>query len=469
MGSRVPFRVVSLLALIVVLYATIGTLYAVLTPIWQIPDEPAHYNYVRALAEGRGLPVLERRDYTQEYLERLTSEGFPPELSIEPLEYEDHQPPLYYLLATPIYLLFDGAVLPLRLLSVVLGAGLLVVAFGTVRAVFPGRPALGLMTAAFIAFIPQHVAMSAGVNNDTLAELVVGAALWAAVVYVGGGSTQSAGGMGWPRSAQARSARQGQVRMPQTGEQRPWRVGLLLATALLTKTTAYVVVGVVAAAVLIRWRLERRTWRWAARELAWMLVPALLLSAPWFIRNGLTYGWTDPLGLGRHETIVEGQPRSSQWLSTYGWQGLLSRMARTTFQSFWGQFGWMAVPLPPRIYQGLALLSGILVAGFAVWLVTNWRGYRSTNPATCQRISILALSALLTFAAFAWYNLTFVQHQGRYLFPALIPLATAAALGLGTVVKVFPGRARVWAAITFFAGLAAFDVYCLFKIVVPNL
>ncbi|NIV32419.1 MAG: hypothetical protein GWN58_24155, partial [Anaerolineae bacterium] len=85
---------------------------------------------------------------------------------------------LYYLLATPIYLLFDGAVLPLRLLSVLLGAGLLVVAFGAVRTVFPTRPELPLMAAAFIAFIPQHVAMTAGVNNDALAELIVGGTLW---------------------------------------------------------------------------------------------------------------------------------------------------------------------------------------------------------------------------------------------------------------------------------------------------
>jgi hypothetical protein len=246
-------------------------------------------------------------------------------------------------------------------------------------------------------------------------------------------------------------------------------VGLLLATALLAKTTAYVVMGVVVTAVAIRWQREKRTWRWAAGQLAWMLIPALLLSAPWFIRNGLTYGWTDPLGLGRHETIVEGQPRSSEWLAMYGWRGLLSRMARTTFRSFWGQFGWMAVPLPPRIYQGLALLSAILTAGFLLWLIRDRPGPGAASRLAYQRMSLLALSALLTLAAFVWYNLTFVQHQGRYLFPALIPLTTAAALGLDTLVRVCPGRLHVWAAMALFAGMATFDVYCLFRIVIPNL
>lgn len=53
-----------LLVVVVVAYAVIGVLYAVFTPTWQVPDEPAHYNYVRALAEGRGFPVMEVGDET---------------------------------------------------------------------------------------------------------------------------------------------------------------------------------------------------------------------------------------------------------------------------------------------------------------------------------------------------------------------------------------------------------------------
>ena len=81
-------------AVILVVYLVVGSLYAAGTPIWQAPDEPAHYNYIRSLAEGEGLPVMESGDYDQAYLSRLTSEAFPPELSVLPLEYEDHQPPL---------------------------------------------------------------------------------------------------------------------------------------------------------------------------------------------------------------------------------------------------------------------------------------------------------------------------------------------------------------------------------------
>jgi 4-amino-4-deoxy-L-arabinose transferase-like glycosyltransferase len=428
---------------VIAMYITIGGLFAALTPIWQVPDEPAHYNYIRALGEGRGIPVIEPGDYDQAYIGRLTTERFPSELSVEPLEYEDHQPPLYYVLATPIYLLFDGAVLPLRLLSVLFGAGLLIVAYNTVRTVFPTRPELAWMTAAFIAFTPQHVAMTSGINNDALGELVAGGTLWALTVYV------------------KADVDKGKDRRP------PWLVGLLLAAALLTKTTIYFVLGVAVLAVAIRWRREQRTPRWVAIQLAWMLIPALVLSAPWFVRNGLTYGWPDITGLSRHNAVVEGQPRSIEWLAAYGWGGLLARMARTTFQSFWGQFGWMAVVLPARIYQALALFSFLVASGFSWWLLDRRRPPLSLYQRTS--VILFLVSFLLTLLEFLGYNLTFVQHQGRYLYPALIPISTAVALGTDMLTGALPSRMRGWALVAPFAGLAALDVYCLFKCIIPFL
>jgi 4-amino-4-deoxy-L-arabinose transferase-like glycosyltransferase len=167
----------TILAVIIFGYVALGTFYATLTPPWQAPDEPAHYNYVRYLVEEGHLPVLQMGDYDDTYLKEIVSRNFDSSLSIASIRYEFHQPPLYYLLLMPVYMAFGGALVPLRLFSVLLGAGVLVIAYLVGKTVFPSCawPALG--TAAFIAFIPQHIAVTAAVENDVLAELILGITL----------------------------------------------------------------------------------------------------------------------------------------------------------------------------------------------------------------------------------------------------------------------------------------------------
>ena len=60
-------------------------------------------------------------------------------------------------------------------------------------------------------------------------------------------------------------------------------------------------------------------------------------------------------------------------------------------------------------------------------------------------IILLAISTLLTLLTYAWYNTQFVQHQGRYLFTALIPLALAFALGWEAA--LWPRAGRILAAV----------------------
>lgn len=391
-----------ILAFIVLAYLVLGTVYAVVTPRWQVPDEPAHYNYVRYLVEERRFPRLQMGDYDQAYLNQITKAKFPPNLSIEPIRYEFHQPPLYYLLAASIYVLFGGALLPLRLLSVLLGAALLVVAYLVGKAVFPDLawPALG--TAALIAFLPQHIFMTAGVENDTLAELLYALILLRLVR--------------WLKNDQM-GARKGLV-----------ITGILIGLALLTKAGVYIAVPLALIAVLIkscgRSREGKRQSkvRPALDAAAYLLLPAVILSLPWFVRNAVEYGGLDILGLQQHAHVVAGQPRTADVIAANGALSVAWAFLRTTFRSFWGQFGWMAVPMDGRVYDALWLLS--IVVGLAFILDTRKREVLS--PTTLLLVS----SALLTLGAYLGYNLSFYQAQGRYLFPALIPIGLGWSVGL---------------------------------------
>lgn len=497
-SSRCPLI---MLAIIVALYLVLAILYATFTPIWQVPDEPAHYNYARFLAENRRFPVLQAGDYPHQYLEEIKARRFPPDMSIDPIRYEYHQPPLYYVLAAGVYALFAGAtlsvrVIAMRLISVVLGAALLVVVYQIVKMIFSRRPALALGTAAFIAFIPMHLTFNAAISNDTLTELMVALVLYALMRYLAW-RTGSAGLTPLPRLI---------------------GLGVLVGLAMVTKSSTYAALPAVVCG--LAWgegRYGRGGRRLAdiVRALVLVGMPALLIAAPWFIRNILTYGDMDIWGLMRHDAVVVGQPRTAEWVAEMGWLGLLTRFLRTTFQSFWAQFGWMGILIDSRLYGVLALFSVLIALGV---LLAGWRLGRGEVRLTTQQkasLGVLGLSGLTTVAGYLWYNLQFVQHQGRYLFPALIPIGLLAAIGMrelcsrrgsliaacvlaaGFLALLVFGFVRgdwpaLWLAVAgalavafglrvvmlppswsgaltgfFYAGMLALDVVCLFGFIVP--
>jgi hypothetical protein len=136
----------------------------------------------------------------------------------------------------------------------------------------------------------------------------------------------------------------------------------------------------------------------------------------------------DILGLAQHNAIVVGQPTTADWIARYGLTDTLWRGLTTTFHSFWGQFGWMAVPMPGSTYLVLGALSALALAGWGWWLIERCRKQeaRGSGP----HGGLLALLVVVTFGGLIYYNLTFVQHQGRYLFPALIPIGLGFTLGI---------------------------------------
>ena len=426
------------LAVILACYVLLGALYAWQTPLWQTPDEPAHFNYVRYLAEENRLPVLQYGDYPHEYLEEIKAARFPPSMSIAPLRYESHQPPLYYVLAAVVYratagLGADLRILILRLFSVLLGAAALWVTYQVVRTSFPEHPFVSLAATAFVATVPMHLAMTAAINNDALAELLLALLLWQAV----------------------RTIREGLDR------RRALAMGILMGLVLLTKTTVYVVgAGVVLLAASSKQQarssgrqyavaadsqkptIARRAGLWArVQYLAVVVGVAALIALPFFVRNALVYGGLDILGWQRHDSIVAGQLRTSELIAQIGLPGFLQRLGLTTFRSFWAQFGWMGVLVDERIYLALALWSALLAAGVAMALLRLWRGRRRVNAAQGRILLLLAAAIGLTLLTYLGYNLKFVQHQGRYLFAALGPLGVAAAFALRELLR--PRTARL--------------------------
>jgi hypothetical protein len=76
---------------------------------------------------------------------------------------------------------------------------------------------------------------------------------------------------------------------------------------------------------------------------------------------------------------------------------------------------------------------------------------------------------ILTVLVYIYYNTTFVQHQGRYLFPALVPIGLAFTVGLRQWTRLLPRAWRDAALAAPFVGLAALDLVALFRMIVPTL
>jgi 4-amino-4-deoxy-L-arabinose transferase-like glycosyltransferase len=439
----------TLFAFIVTAYLVAGALYAIYTPPWQAPDEPAHFNYIRQIATYGCCPRIETGDWQSAYLSQLTSSRFAPEHldQLNSIQYEDHHPPLYYLLASVVYKLTNGALVALRLFSVMLGAAVVCLSYLIGCSIAPDQPHIALGSMVLVAFTPQHLSMMASVNNDALAELIVALALFWLIRYL---------------QAEAVPI---------------WRLGLIVGLALLTKITIYFLALVVPLAIWLKWRRQGEPARRFLRSTIIFLVVAIFVGGLWWLRNIAVYGFPDFLGLAAHDAVVADQPRTAEFIAQHGFSAYITQLAGTTFKSFWGQFGWMALPLDGVlggwIYRGFAALS---LAGLAGFILAARRWFIAERAAARPRMSagaIIVLLAIVLLVAlqFIYYNIEFQQWQGRYLFPALIPITFLLVCGLDY------WRARLlsrwetgpWLLPLSLMGLGALDVYLLFWVIVPGL
>jgi 4-amino-4-deoxy-L-arabinose transferase-like glycosyltransferase len=451
------------LVVILAVYFVFGGLFAVLVPPWQVPDEPAHYNYVRQLARTGAYPVIAPGDYNQDLIgTKIAPPNVRPTVSLDSVQYEDHQPPLFYTLAAPVFLIFNGALIPLRLFSLFIGAFVIVFAYLAIRAIFPAHPTIAALAVVFIAFLPQHLHMMAGFNNDSLSEALIALTVWLCVRIT---TTSS----------------------PLLPHSPLLLLSLVVGLAFLTKAQAYLALPVAVFTVFVSGYRKQALSR-VLLSVGVLVVIAGVIGLPWWIHGMQVYGGTDVLGLQRHNLVVAGQPTTSEWIAQYGWGGLLSRMGQFTFQSFWGQFGWMSIVIDRRFYILFLAITVISTVLFMAWWVhglsakhrlsgktetstgasiySPWLVLTREQTLALDMLAVLAVGALF---GFIWYNLQFVQHQGRYLYSGLIPIAVALSLGWHFIFsrKALALRIQGWLWLGLLLAFIALDAHMLFRVILP--
>ena len=448
MSERIVRRA---LILILGLYLVMGVAYSIINPIFESPDEALNYAQIRFLAEERRLPVLEPGEPTKA-----------------------HHPPLYYALGALLtfwipddnfeavvgrvnpfwaYRLWEPGVdnkslylhdprlegFPyrdvalgvhlVRWLSLLMGAGTVLLVYGTGRELFPHRPVLAVGAAALVAFNPMFVFINASVHDDALADLVAAATLYVAARLL--------------------------VRGPTT--RRAVALGILAGLGVLTKLTCLLVVPTVGLALLYRPLANqgRAGWREVVRLGGIVLGLALFIGGWWFVRNVFLYG--EPTGMVRQTGVWGVRENAPDLIAAARELGFLH-------DSLWGVFGYGQIPMPRWVY-GLARLLGLAAAGGLGLFWARRRAGRIPWECPPAVLLILVSAPLVAFAVnFARMTVSAAADFGRYLFVALAALAPLYALGLNEWVSV---RRQAGLSIALALGMLALAIYGLVGVLAP--
>lgn len=444
------------LALLLALTVVRGLIYAVVIPPWQAPDETGHFEYAWLIAHLGKLPTREdispqfERELLGslyewqygEFIGRPLPEGMPARMGDLPEQVfarrsrtiQNERFSLSYLWQA-LFLLplrFQDLSLQLliaRLSSVLLSLGVVWLAFRTFSEIVPSRPYLICSMTAIVVFLPQHTYINSMVGDGSLAELMA-----CLVLYC------------W-------------VRLFRRGAS-AWRVaGIVLGTlaGIWSKTTALFLLPLdVGLALWWFFRQSRRAWTW--RRAAYICISVALLAIATWVWGQLGF----PLGSRTLGELTESLFANDLiWVDTRGIT--FGEALLLSHDSFWAYFGWMTVPVSPRWYGAVLLLTVAAVLG---WVV----GGKARGDFPPWAVKMMGGAFLTAFIIFVWQALLsqstgFYQFQGRYLFPVIVPFSF---LLVGGWVQIIPSRLRrilVWSAVVF---LTVFDAWSVIGYAIPH-
>jgi len=441
------------IGLICLAYLVLALTYSVTIPVFEVSDELWHFPMVDYLARnGFQLPIQDAAN-------------------VGIWRQEGSQPPLYYMLAAALIAGVDrsdlaevrrqnphadiGIVRPdgnanmmvpplnwgtrtfektllsvqvVRLFSIVLGLGTVLLTYAIARELFPNDPYLALVAAGLNAFLPMFLFISASVNNDNLSNLL-GNLLTLLTI----------------RLFKMRAVPRWQTFVV---------MGSVLGCGLLAKLNLVFWLPVLAGGLLIT-SLRLRSWRVILVGSITIIGLASLIAGWWYIRNWQLYG--DPTGINVFLEIVGRRAIPANIPQLWS-----ERFSFT--QSFWGFFGGMNVAMPVEVYSlldavGLAGLIGSLV--FLMVMISR-RRYAYTE---WMAFGITIIWPLVTFLSLLRWTAETPASQGRLIFGAL------SSICVWIVVGVFwwqPKRLRSLTTKIFLLGLFALAVGAPFLFVLPS-
>ena len=381
------------LTLIFALYILLAVGYSLLMPIWEAPDEPAHYHLAWHLAHYKAYPSQEINYeahqprafyYLGSWMIRAL-DSIDPALTryVRPTEYKYNirKPQRRFEWTDENYRFVWGVYL-LRWVNISFGGIALWLNWKAFKRIAPTKLALCLAALAFAALTPQYLHIMASVNNDALGTLAGALLFYAAIRFL--------------------NDRSNAPDLP--------LIVAAISLPLLTKLTVLPVSAAVLLTIAGKWFFGFPQKRWLLYSVAFVLLGAgiFYLVFPETIRSAWNEIQWRLLSLRKNALTEEYiKAVSSQILWTY-----------------WGKVGWLAVGLPLWIIQ---FLSGLGVTGMILHIYYLIRLRIGGLQLGLWLVAWLVV--VLTLLAVFRNGLTTFATQGRLLFPAIGALSLLMVAG----------------------------------------
>ena len=389
MSPKVQAAILAAVALLLSVFFAVSIPLTSPNPMFQglNPDERDHVFYARKIRETRSLVRFPASEIRAARQKDPKSTAF--------AEYaETHQPPLYYVAGA----FSGGSLMPLRWLSVILGAATVILAFVAARDLFPSRPEVAWGAAGLLATLPAFAQLSGAANNDTVTTLLCTGIFWRLGRLVKSGGTF--------RDASI--------------------LGAWLGVGLWAKLTVLQLFPAVALAYL----LSPREKGWLIRAVV-AFGAALLIASPWLIRNATLYG--DPLNLAIFPlTAPPGSPTPEFMLSIPG-LGLtratyIGLVAERTFATFFYIIPPNQAPPWPKT-PAVSLVAILCMTAILGLLKLG----RSSVNGERRLLAFFVMAPVILLPFFVLFERRFFQAQGRYFHPALFPVMCTLAWGISAL------------------------------------
>lgn len=421
--------------------------WSLVTPPFEVTDEPSHYAYVKQLAETGSLPTSNSEQFSPEEAVALIglhyrdvrdqpqhhtigSESEQRELALN-LGVESRnsgagspaagvaksQPPLYYALEAIPYGLAGGTALDrlqlMRFTSALFAGLTAMFGFLFVREVLPRERWAWTIGGLGIALMPLLGFMSGAVNPDSLLYAVSTASFFCL----------------------ARAFKRG------FGIREAASIGVLIAIGFLTKLNFIgLVPGIVLGLIVLSIRAVRsESNRSALRRLALAIGIGFSPVALYVGVNALSHH--APLGLAS-EAIQEALPRSFFAQINYIWQLYLPRLPGTVndfpglfttrqiwFDGYVGLYGWLDTTFPAWVYNIAPIPAGVIAVLCANALFHSRCALRSRAPEIAT-YAAMTLGTLVLIGGASYHHFPIYEDEAepRYLLPMLALLGAVLAL-----------------------------------------